>query len=222
MVDSNFLSFGDRGRGRRCEHEVARRLVRLEQRGLRSSGRGGREPDLQGLENTWEGWSDQMGKVKVYPYEGLKGLCGEGIMIRSGSDLEFMSITPTGVREELQELQGKELGGYWVVQAKDDRLGGHRDAENLMDPERVWRFKKKKIPNLRSDEALREKRHQEWQVLWSHKTTEGSDPSEHGNRMRSGRSGLDVFETPSRQMDILGWSRRCDVQTTIKQGRRRC
>ena len=144
MVDSNFLSFGDRGRGRRCEHEVARRLVRLEQRGLRSSGRGGREPDLQGLENTWEGWSDQMGKVKVYPYEGLKGLCGEGIMIRSGSDLEFMSITPTGVREKLQELQGKELGGYWVVQAKDDRLGGHRDAENLMDPERVWRFKKKK------------------------------------------------------------------------------
>lgn len=51
MVDSNFLSFGDRGRGRRCEHEVARRLVRLEQRGLRSSGRGGWEPDLQGLEN---------------------------------------------------------------------------------------------------------------------------------------------------------------------------
>ena len=30
-----------------------------------------------------------------------------------------------------------------VVQAKDDRLGGHRDADNLMDSERVWRLKKK-------------------------------------------------------------------------------
>jgi len=30
-----------------------------------------------------------------------------------------------------------------VVQAKDNKLRGHRDADNLMDPERVWRLKKK-------------------------------------------------------------------------------
>lgn len=47
-----------------------------------------------------------------------------------------------------------------VVQAKDNRLRGHRDADNLMDPERVWRLKKK-IQTLRSSDELREKRHQE-------------------------------------------------------------
>lgn len=30
-----FFAFGDRGSGRRWEHEVGRRLVRLEQKGLR-------------------------------------------------------------------------------------------------------------------------------------------------------------------------------------------
>ena len=76
--------------------------------------------------------------------KGLKGFAG----MVSWSDLDQIWNSCRSHQlvweKELQELQGKELGGYWVVQAKDDRLGGHRDAENLMDPERVWRFKKKK------------------------------------------------------------------------------
>lgn len=32
--------------------------------------------------------------------------------------------------------------------------------------------------------------------------------------------GLSGQKLPSEQMDVLGWSRRCDIQTTLKQGRR--
>lgn len=82
-------------------------------------------------------------------------------MIRSGSGLEFVLITPTGMREKsCKSFKETSWEVTEVVQAKDDRLGGHRDADNLMDSERVWRLKKK-IQTLRSSDELREKRHQE-------------------------------------------------------------
>lgn len=140
-----FFASGDRRSGRRWEHEVGRRLVRLQQRGLRSAGRGGQEPDLQGLESTREGWTGQMSKVKVYLYEGLKaGIWGEGVMIRSDQIWNSCWSHQLVCEKELQELQGNQLGGYWSSPGKRQQAQGSQRCWQLDGSRESLEIKKKK------------------------------------------------------------------------------
>lgn len=79
-------------------------------------------------------------RTKGLKARALEGGCHDPIWIRFGIRVDH---TNWCARKGCKSFRETSWEVTEVVQAKDDRLRGHRDVDNLMDPERVWRLKKK-------------------------------------------------------------------------------